>query len=89
MDSVTVERLRSILGDSAVMIDEASRKYYSTDLSFEPAEVAAVVIRPETTASLAEAVAFCQFIDLYSRFLHTSQREMYYFYKTIKQFFNS
>lgn len=59
MDSVTVERLRSILGDSAVMIDEASRKYYSTDLSFEPAEVAAVVIRPETTASLAEAVAFC------------------------------
>ena len=59
MDTATVEQLRSILGASAVMIDDASRKYYSTDLSFEPAEIAAVVISPETTESLAAAVTFC------------------------------
>lgn len=59
MDNIVVEHLRTILGQAAVITDDASLRYYSTDLSFQPGEVAAVIIRPESTESLAAAVAFC------------------------------
>jgi len=59
LDPAVVDQLRSILGSDAVMTDDVTCQYFSTDLSFEPAAVASVVIRPLTTESLAAAAAFC------------------------------
>ena len=54
-----IKSLKEILGEHAVLADEHSRKYFSTDLSFEPAAVAEVVIAPEDVDSLARTAALC------------------------------
>lgn len=51
--------LQKILGPGNVLLDQADREFFSTDLSFRPREVAAAIIRPTSVESLAEAVAFC------------------------------
>ena len=51
-----VARLRQILGNEHVLTDGSARAFYSTDLSFRPAQTAAAVIRPGSAEELAEAV---------------------------------
>ena len=51
--------LQKILGPGNVLLDQADREFFSTDLSFRPREVAAAIICPTSVESLAEAVAFC------------------------------
>lgn len=57
-------QLEALLGQDAVITDEHTRVYYSTDLSFEPGEVAAVVIKPTSLDNFAEAVALCNQNDV-------------------------
>lgn len=52
-----IEALRQIVGNDRVIVDEEQRSFYSTDLSWRPREVAEVVIQPETTGQLSDAVA--------------------------------
>ncbi len=51
-----VKRLEQILGGENVLSDEASRKFYSTDLSWRPGETAAAVIRADSVERLSQAV---------------------------------
>jgi FAD/FMN-containing dehydrogenase len=55
-DDGTIQRLQQFLGPDHVLLDEASRKFYSTDLSFRQSETAQMVLQPGTTEELAEAV---------------------------------
>ncbi|QMW23073.1 FAD-binding oxidoreductase [Sandaracinobacteroides saxicola] len=50
------QRLRQLLGNDHVLVDEASRAFYSTDLSWRPREVAAMVARPGSVEELAATV---------------------------------
>ena len=52
-----VDQLVDILGTDHVLSDDASRELFSTDLSFLPHEVAAVVIQPGSIDELSRAVA--------------------------------
>ncbi|RME67114.1 MAG: FAD-binding oxidoreductase, partial [Alphaproteobacteria bacterium] len=56
-DAVLVRQLQQIVGNEHVLTDKRQRAFYSTDLSFRPAEMAAAVIRPDAAVPLAEAVA--------------------------------
>jgi FAD/FMN-containing dehydrogenase len=57
-EQVAIENeLISILGKENVLTDKDSREFYSTDLSFQPREVAAAVIQPANAEELASAVA--------------------------------
>ncbi|MEL7030215.1 MAG: FAD-binding oxidoreductase, partial [Pseudomonadota bacterium] len=51
-----IDQLRQIVGNEYVLTDEQDRAFYSTDLSFRPREVAAVVIQPGSSDQLAQAV---------------------------------
>jgi D-lactate dehydrogenase (cytochrome) len=51
-----IESLKNILGNEHVITEEKTRDYYSTDLSWKPREIAEVVIQPDSTAQLSEAV---------------------------------
>ncbi len=53
----TIEALRQILGNDLVITDENERRFYSTDLSWRPHEIAEVIIQPDSTEQLASAVA--------------------------------
>jgi len=55
-DGATIEQLRQILGRDNVLLDDASRAFYSQDLSFRPHEVAAMVLQPASVEALADAV---------------------------------
>lgn len=55
-DGATIEQLRQILGRDNVLLDDASREFYSQDLSFRPHEVAAMVLQPASVEALADAV---------------------------------
>lgn len=61
-----IDSLRGMLGgaEEAILSDEASRLYYSTDLSFQPEAVAAAVIRPTTVEALARVAAYCYEHDI-------------------------
>lgn len=59
LDTHQINHLRSILGRDAVLTDQASRSYFSTDLSFQPEAVAGAVLKPDALDPLAEAVAYC------------------------------
>lgn len=48
--------LSAIVGAEHVLTDEASRRFYSTDLSYIPGEIAAVVVRPGNANELAQCV---------------------------------
>lgn len=54
--SAILERIAAVVGADHCTADPAERRYYSTDLSFLPGEVAAVVVRPGSTDELAAAV---------------------------------
>ncbi|MCC7413769.1 MAG: FAD-binding oxidoreductase [Gammaproteobacteria bacterium] len=56
MNIPAVDSLRQIVGHDHVLTDETERRFYSTDLSFRPAEVAAVVVRPGDAGELAACV---------------------------------
>lgn len=64
LDTRHLEELRGMLGQEALLTDEASRRYFSTDLSFQPQAVAAAVIRPATVEALAQAAAYCHAQDI-------------------------
>lgn len=49
--------LRQVLGSENVLDDQASRAFYSTDLSWRPREVAALVARPADLEELSRTVA--------------------------------
>lgn len=51
-----LDKLINILGPEGVSKDEASRQFYSQDLSFLPRAVPAAVIIPKTVEELAQAV---------------------------------
>jgi D-lactate dehydrogenase (cytochrome) len=51
-----VRQLQQILGPDHVLLDLAERDFYSTDLSWRPRAIAAVVIRPADADELASAV---------------------------------
>ena len=51
-----IEALREIVGGEHIITDEQTRDYYSTDLSWRPREIAEVVIQPDTTEQLSQAV---------------------------------
>lgn len=51
-----LDQLKSILGSESVLTDDHTREYFSTDLSFEPSKVAAVVIKPDNVETFARAV---------------------------------
>jgi FAD/FMN-containing dehydrogenase len=51
-----IQQIQQILGIENVLLDEQSREFYSTDLSFRPREVAALVARPANADELADAV---------------------------------
>lgn len=59
LDNEDFNKLKDILGADSVLTDEASRTYFSTDLSFEPGYVANAVLRPTTVEALARAVKYC------------------------------
>ena len=48
--------LAEIVGQSHVLTDHESRRFYSTDLSYVPGEVAAVVVQPGNAEELAKCV---------------------------------
>lgn len=50
------DMLRALLGKEHVIDSQAEREFYSRDLSWEPAEIAALVIRPASIDELAKAV---------------------------------
>ena len=41
-----VRQLQQVIGIDHVLTDEADRRFYSTDLSFRPGKIAAVVVQP-------------------------------------------
>jgi len=49
-------RIAAIVGVEHCSVDPAERRFYSTDLSFLPGEVAAIVARPASTEELAAVV---------------------------------
>jgi FAD/FMN-containing dehydrogenase len=55
-DEAVIRQLQQIIGPDHVLLDEADRSFYSTDLSWRASEVADVVIQPGTTDELAQAV---------------------------------
>lgn len=55
-DEGAIRQLQQILGSDHVLLDEASRRFYSTDLSWLPNEVAAAVLQPGSVEELSEAV---------------------------------
>ncbi|WP_439533375.1 FAD-binding oxidoreductase [Polymorphobacter sp.] len=55
-DDGTVQRLQQLLGSEHVLLDDANRDFYSSDLSFRPHETAQMVLQPGTAEELAEAV---------------------------------
>lgn len=55
-DDGLITTLQSILGADAVLLQQAERELYSTDLSFRERSVAQVVIRPTSVDGLAKAV---------------------------------
>jgi FAD/FMN-containing dehydrogenase len=50
-------QLRAALGESHVLTDEGSRRFYSKDLSFRPNAVATAVVQPGTLDELATCVS--------------------------------
>jgi D-lactate dehydrogenase (cytochrome) len=52
-----LDELKGIVGDEHVITDQEEREYFSRDLSFEPYEVAAVVVQPASTEEVAAVVA--------------------------------
>lgn len=59
-----LDQLKRVLGESAVLTDNHARRYFSTDLSFEPARVAEVVIKPDNVDNFAQAVKLCSEQDV-------------------------
>lgn len=55
-DETAIRQLQQILGSEHVLLDEASRTFYSTDLSWRPREVAQAVLQPGSAEQLADAV---------------------------------
>ena len=55
-DEAVVRQLQQIIGPEHVLLDEADRAFYSTDLSWRPREVADIVIQPASADELATAV---------------------------------
>lgn len=51
----TVRHLQQLLGNDHVLLDEADRAFYSTDLSWRPREIAAAVLQPGSIEELSEA----------------------------------
>lgn len=52
-----VDQLRASMGDQAITDDYKQREYFSRDLSFEPLEVADLIVAPTDVESLSKAVA--------------------------------
>ncbi|MCK8514913.1 FAD-binding oxidoreductase [Methylonatrum kenyense] len=52
-------RLAERLGAEHVLTGDEERRYFSTDLSFQPGELADCVIRPGSTEELSDAVRLC------------------------------
>jgi D-lactate dehydrogenase (cytochrome) len=50
------DELGGIVGVEHVVLDESRRRFFSTDLSFEPASVADIVVQPGSTEELAACV---------------------------------
>lgn len=59
LENEFIVQLQELLGEHAVMVDDHSRQYYSTDLSFEPGKIAAVVIKPDNIDTFSQAAALC------------------------------
>jgi FAD/FMN-containing dehydrogenase len=59
LDTRHIDYLRNTLGQDAVLTDEASRRYFSTDLSFQPEAVAAAVLKPASVEAMAQAAGYC------------------------------
>lgn len=55
---VRLETLREIVGREHVLDSQADRLYYSSDLGFEPLEIAEFVVQPGTVEELAAIVRF-------------------------------
>ncbi|MBM3504337.1 MAG: FAD-binding oxidoreductase [Alphaproteobacteria bacterium] len=53
--SPAIPRLQQVLGAEHVLVDEPSRRFFSTDI-FRTREIACVAVRPGTVEELAEAV---------------------------------
>lgn len=51
-----IPRLQQIVGNDHVLLDEKSRAFFSTDLSWRPREIAEVVIQPGSIDELSAAV---------------------------------
>ena len=51
-----IDQLKQIVGNDQVLTDEKSRKFYSTDLSFRPGEVAEVIVQPGSLEELSAAI---------------------------------
>lgn len=51
-----VEQLSAAIGAGYVLTDESDRRFYSTDLSYTPAEIADIVIQPGNATQLATCV---------------------------------
>ncbi len=64
MSSDLIKGLESIVGSPSVLTDDESRKYYSTDLSFQPGEVALAVLVPQDIETFAKAVKYCHDHDV-------------------------
>ncbi|MGE0485982.1 MAG: FAD-binding oxidoreductase [Gammaproteobacteria bacterium] len=54
--SAAIEGLAAIVGAAHCITDETERRFYSTDLSFLPGEIAACVVQPGDTTELAACV---------------------------------
>mgnify|MGYP001344935675 CR=1 FL=1 len=54
--SAVHDRIAAIVGGEYCTADPGERQFYSTDLSFLPGEIAALVVRPGSTDELAAAV---------------------------------
>ena len=55
-DDGVIRQMQQILGVDHVLLDAASRDFYSTDLSWRPREIAAMVLAPGSVDELAQAV---------------------------------
>ncbi|HYC02172.1 MAG TPA: FAD-binding oxidoreductase [Azospirillaceae bacterium] len=58
MTESAAQALRQIVGNDNVISDPQQRAYYSTDLSFRPMEVAALVVRPGSAEELGQVTAY-------------------------------
>lgn len=54
--SGVIRQLQQIVGNDHLLLDEAERKFYSTDLSWRPREIATAVLQPDSVEQLADAV---------------------------------